>query len=432
MVKKSVWVYVLFLLLGLQATAQTAVDDTIRLSLSVEEANVHALQHNRTLKKAGMAVEQAEWEKIAAIANYLPQVSANANYTDHLGAQLNLLGQSITMEPSSTLTIQATQLIFNANALLGMRMADLAKKMSQSGSELTQLAIIQNVNSVYYSILSAEDNRRLLQQNVENVRKLAMATRSMVEVGISEQTEADQMDVTLANLENTLKSTERTIEIAYNSLRLLLGVDAHVSLQLTDRLGELLDTTDAYGLLTEPFVMNLHPEVKTSLLSVDLKKEERRMALATYLPSITAVYQYNEKLKTSGFDMTLKQNITFTASMPLFSSGGNYAKAKKAKLGYLSAQEDYQMLVDQMEIQDKQLRYNLKSALETYEIQQKNILVSKRVFENISKKYEQGLSSSLELTNASNSLLTAQGNYIGAVMNLLTAKDELAKLLGEL
>lgn len=62
----------------------------------------------------------------------------------------------------------------------------------------------------------------------------------------------------------------------------------------------------------------------------------------------------------------------------------------------------------------------------------KNILVSKRVFENISKKYEQGLSSSLELTNASNSLLTAQGNYIGAVMNLLTAKDELAKLLGEL
>ena len=85
-----------------------------------------------------------------------------------------------------------------------------------------------------------------------------------------------------------------------------------------------------------------------------------------------------------------------------------------------------------MLVQEKQLRYNLKSALESFEIQKKNIEVTQRVFNNITKKYEQGLSSSIEVTNANNNLLTAQSNYVSAVMNLLNAEDELLKLLGTL
>ena len=65
-------------------------------------------------------------------------------------------------------------------------------------------------------------------------------------------------------------------------------------------------------------------------------------------------------------------------------------------------------------------------------LQKKNIEVSQRVFDNISKKYEQGLSSSLELTMANNNLLTAQSNYVNSVMSLLNAQDALQKLLGTL
>jgi len=78
------------------------------------------------------------------------------------------------------------------------------------------------------------------------------------------------------------------------------------------------------------------------------------------------------------------------------------------------------------------LRYNLKSAQESFELQKKNIEVSQRVFDNITKKYDQGLSSSIELITANNNLLTAQSNYVNSVMTLLSSQDALQKLLGTL
>jgi outer membrane protein TolC len=418
------------------ALAQTAIDTVASKtwSFTLQEAQTFALKHNRDMIKSGLAVRQSEAAKWAAIANYLPQVNASANYINYLGAQLEIkvFPQPIKMEPSSTLTFQATQLIFNANAVIGMQLANLGKQLAEVSVEQTEKTVRQNVNTAYYSILAAEDNKHLLEQNVANVRNLVKATHAKVAVGMGEQTEADQMDVMLANLENTLQATERTIEVAYNSFRLLLGLAAQDKVVLIDSLQAFSGKEEALALLVEPFDPGQNTELKLSKLSVVMKQKEVNSAKATFLPTIAAAYQYNEKLLKSSFDMTLKQNIVLSASMPLFSSFKNSANVKKAKYAYLSAEQDYEKTLDLMMVQDKQLRFNLKNALDAYEIQQKNITVSKRVFDNITKKYEQGLSSSLEVTNASNNLLTAQGNYINSLMNLLSAKDALKKLLGTL
>ena len=80
-------------------------------------------------------------------------------------------------------------------------------------------------------------------------------------------------------------------------------------------------------------------------------------------------------------------------------------------------------------VQERQLRFNLVSAYENYQNQNDNINVSQRVFNNILNKYKVGMSSSLDVTNASNNLITAQSNYIQAVMELVNAQLELENLL---
>jgi outer membrane protein TolC len=278
--------------------------------------------------------------------------------------------------------------------------------------------------------LVSEHSKNILKKNLDNVRVLAEATRIKVNVGIGEQTEADQMEVTVANLENTLQSTERNIEMAYNSLRLLLGIGADDRLTLTSKLSELTDKTNSYELLLEPFVLENNIDMKTSDLSVDLSEKQLKSSIYSSLPTISAVYQRNEKLLKGAFDITLKNTLVLSANMPLFTSGKNSANVKKAKLALQSTQLDNELAKDQLLIQEKQLRYNLKSAQASYEIQKKNIEVSQRVFDNITKKYEQGLSSGMELTMANNNLLTAQSNYVSSVMSLLSAQDALQKLLG--
>jgi len=399
-------------------------------TFSLDQAKQHALENNRNMKKAGLAIEQAQAAKWIAIANYLPQSSVSMSYNNYLGANLEIFGQVIPMQESSTATIQVTQALFNANILVGIQLSELGRQMSQNMLKQTEQAIKQNVNIAYYSILVSEDNKSILEKNIENIRTLVKATHAKVDVGISEQTEADQMDITLANLENTLQSVERNIELAYNSMHLLLGIGVNDELKLTDPLLVLTERCNSYDLLSQPFQMENNPEMQASYLSLQMSKKQYDLSKATMLPSVTAIYQHNEKIMKSAFDMTMKNTLVISASMPLIVGGKNLAGVKKAKLGYLSSQLDNELAKDQLQLQEKQLRYNLKSTQASYEIQKKNIEVSQRVFNNITKKYEQGLSSSLELTMANNNLLTAQSNYISAVMNLLGAQDSLKKLLG--
>ena len=73
----------------------------------------------------------------------------------------------------------------------------------------------------------------------------------------------------------------------------------------------------------------------------------------------------------------------------------------------------------------------MASALETYDIQSRNLEVSQRVFDNITEKYRYGRASSLEVTNASTDIISAQSNYIQAVMSVLSAQVALEDLLNE-
>ena len=84
---------------------------------------------------------------------------------------------------------------------------------------------------------------------------------------------------------------------------------------------------------------------------------------------------------------------------------------------------------DQLGIQYQQLRFNLSNAFETYTNERDNMNVTKRVFNNVTNKFQWGAASGLELTNASNDLISAQSTYVQAVLTLVNAQVELAKFL---
>jgi len=417
-----------------QAQTNPQKEQKQSLSLSLDQAQQYALENNRTIKKADIAIKQAELSKWAAISNFLPQGNASYSYTGYFidSIYINAFHLSIPMTPSSSMNFQVTQSIFNLNYVVAIQLSKLGLQMSENAMEQTELSIKQSINTSYYSILLLENNKQILDKNLANVHILAKAVQSKVKVGIAEPTEADQIELTVANLENTLQSTERNIEMAYNSMRFLLGFDVNDELILTGSLSDLTGNKNTLELLVQPFELDNNLDLKSSKLSLEMNRKQYQLSMASLMPTFSAGFLHMEKFSQSAFDMAPKNSFSFSASMPLFTGGRNAANIRKAKLAYYSAQIDHDMAIDNLLIQEKQLRYNLKSMQEGFDIQKKNIEVSQRVFDNVTKKYEQGLSSSLELTIANNSLLTAQNNYINSIMSLLNAQDALQKLLGTL
>ena len=97
-------------------------------------------------------------------------------------------------------------------------------------------------------------------------------------------------------------------------------------------------------------------------------------------------------------------------NIPIFSGLQRDSKVKQAKITLEQSYMQKSLLQDQLNVQDEQLKFNLKNAMENYNLQKENIDVATRVLKNYQRKYELGAVSSLDLTQANNNYLQAETN----------------------
>ncbi len=408
------------------------------LTLSLEDAQGYAIEYNKTLKNAGLAIDAAKKAVMETMAMGFPQVDANIDYTNFLGAEIEMKFPGaeqpirIPFKPTSNLSISVGQLIFSGSYIVGLQTARIYRDLTESSYEKTELDIKQQVAGSYYTVLISEQLHEIIMQNLDNIKDVYNKTNAMYAVGMAEITDVDQMAVQVTYLENAAKSAERQIELAYNLLRIQLGVEAETVINLTGSLDEILAQIDFGTILTEPFDLkqNLDYQIMNSQQLISQKQVE--MEKMSYLPTVSGFYSRTEKILRPDFDMTPPNLIGLQMSIPIFSSGSRKARLDQAKINYETTLNTKSLLSDQLLIQEKQYRYNLSNALEQYESQKENVEVSKRVYDNINLKYQQGLVSSLDLTTANNNYLQAETNYISSLMQLLNAQLALDKLLNSL
>ena len=165
-----------------------------------------------------------------------------------------------------------------------------------------------------------------------------------------------------------------------------------------------------------------------------MAKKNVNMAWMDFLPTLSAYYQYSAKTyfgKDEGMNMTPPNMVGLSISLPLLTSGTRYANIKSNEIALQETQNSRRQAEDGLQVQYNQLRYDLASALETYDIQRRNLDVTQRVFANITEKYKYGRASSLEVTTASNDIISAQNNYLQAAMNVISAQTALENLLNK-
>lgn len=403
-------------------------EETLRLS--VKDAENYAVEHNRSMKTASLEVKKADYTRWQAISSMLPQVSGAFGHNNYLGYEINLMGMPIAMKPTTNFTLQAG-LGVSGQQIISTTISDVVKEMAQTNYEKSEQTIKSQVRKLYFSALAVENTIALLEQNMENMLTLETLTQRSAEVGVSEQTDVDQISVQVSSLRNTINSTRRSLEMIYNSLRLMLGTSVSAELILADRFDDVFSVENVESLLREQFSITKNLDYQLTEQSVELAKKQVRINEWAYGPQLSVAYQFTGKIQKTDFDMNPPQALVLTLNIPIFSSGTKLAKVNESKMDYQAALYNFETVTDQLQIQDRQLRFNLRSNLENYETQRKNIEVSQRVFTNISNKYEHGYSSSLDLTNASTNLIAAQSNYVQAMLELLNAQIELEELLNK-
>lgn len=419
-------------------TLMAQTDDTNELRLSLEEARNYALEHNRMLQNADLSVRQAHAARWQTIASMLPQadMSLGLNYTD--GSMKFSMTEGMKMEReienlAGSLGISAS-IAVNGQLIMGALINNTAIEMQDINKQNTELDVVSNVETYYITALAMERTVEILNKSLTDLEKLYEITLNTVKVGAAEQTTADQIQVQLSSMRSAINSTKRSLEMIYNALALQLAVGADVKLVLTDELDKLLNVEEALSLLSSDFNLSNNYSYQLAEKNVKLAKQNVIMAGMAYVPTLSAFYQYTAPNKYFSGDAAMEQSmgvVGLQLSIPLWSSGKRAAGITEKKLARQAAENSLADARDALMVQHKQLRYNLSSAYEDFDTQKLNIDVSQRVFESTSNKFEYGHASSLELTNASMTLLTAQSDYVQAILNLVNAQIELKKLLNK-
>ncbi len=415
--------------------AASGQDRPASMSVSIKEAQDYAVENNRTLANAALSVKQQRAARWQTIATLLPQASASLGYSNYFGYQIGLGeqmgGASIPMPSQGDVSVSVAWAL-NASSIVASIINTQAMEMADIQRQQTEQDVTSNVLVTYVSILVSEGNIDLLKRNLKNMEYLLQVSQNSTKVGVTEQVETDQIQVQVAQYKNSILTAERNREVLYNMLRLYMGLGVDTELALTQTLDEVLNMDEIMTILNSEINLADNYDYQVSKKNEEMAKKQIALKAMDYLPSITANYSYTAKKYfdgEGGFDMTPPNYVGVTLNVPIWSSGQRAAAITESKLAYRAAQNTLADTEDQLRLQDSQYRFNLANAIDDYTVQKNNVDVSERVLQNVSKKYEFGYASSVEVTNSSQDLITAQTNYTTAVYNLVEAYTNLKNLL---
>ncbi len=404
------------------------------VSLTLEQAQDFAVERNRSLKNASLAVQEAYAQRWQTIAAMLPSADASFAYSNYLGyeAEMKMGSMPVKIAMPNVHQFSITAAVgINGQGIVGALLQNIAIDMKKIALEQSETELRSNVRTSYMTVLVLQDISTLLDSSLINIEKLAGMTQNAVNAGAAEQTTADQIMVRINTIKNNIQSNRRNLELSMNSLRVLLALPAETQITLTQNISDMLSAEAILKQLGEEF--NIRNNLNYQLLEKNTQLAERNVHMAgwAYGPTVSLAYNYTNQhyYSEGGFRMTPPNLVQVNVSMPLWSSGKRAAGVVEKKIAYEETRNTLAETTDQLGIQYQQLRFNLNNAYETYLNEKENIDVTKRVFASTTEKFRYGTASNLELTNASNDLITAQSTYVQAVLTLVNAQVELDKFL---
>jgi len=447
-----------------------AQNDTI-YHFSLKEAQQFALENYYTSKNAALDIQIANKKVWETTAIGLPQISANVQgaYTPKLSASieefssltmlgnwmygadqaLNSLfpddgfGQIAQPDGSSSTstddmkwslagTITVTQLIFNGSYIVGLQSAKVYKKISELNQEQVALEVNELISNSYFNVLVAYENKRILDSTYKVMNASLNEMKAMGNQGFVDETDVDQMALSVANILSSLSLIERMVTISENLLKNNLGLHVSNKLELTDDLDKLVDNIAYEQLLSKEFV--LENNVTYAILNNQVKSSELLLKLdkSAYLPDLAAFYQYQKEFNDNAFSFTPPHTIGVALNIPIFNSGSKNAKVAQSKLEWVKATNTRDQMANAITLNYENSRSTLISAYETYLNEKKNLDLSKRIFQRSIIKFSNGLISSMDLAQIQSQFFSSQTSYYKAVLELNSAQNELLKMLNEL
>jgi len=448
--RKSLLLFTCALGLYFPAKAQDSTE-VQSYALSLQEAITYGLENSYTAKNAQTDVEIALKQKWEIIAQGLPQISGEITYQNQLIQPTSFIpaqffdpdAQPGTFTPvqfspkqSASATATWNQLIFDGSYIVGVQSAKTLLQISENAKVKTDLEVKQSVIEAYGNVLLAQESISIFQKNLKTINKNLNDTRKIFENGLGEEEDVEQLQITALGLETQLNNTVRQLAIAYDMLKLTLGIPIDSKLEVTDNLEDVTMQYYDLNLLTQDIQAEKNIDFRIAEDQTNLARTEVKLEKSKALPRLSAYINYGTAGASNSFTFFddeqryFEQSIVgVSLSVPIISSGMRAARTAQKELAYRKSLEDLEQTRNQVKLEIASARNDYQFALDNFATQEKNLALSERIENKNSIKFFEGIASSFELSEAQTQLYQAQQDYLQAMYEVIANKAALEKTL---
>ena len=334
-----------------------------------------------------------------------------------------------------TAGITASQLIFSPSYFVGVQAAKAYAASMEAAEERSVADARRAAGEAYAAALAAQENVDVLRRAVELASDAHDQTRALVAEGLAEATDADQLELGLAEVQQQLTAAEGMAAVAMDALKFTMGVPVSTRFILADSFDTLEGQFAGASVLGTPFDANRLPEIRTQQQNLALSELGIRNEKAAGLPSIGAFYTNQRNAQRDAFDFFGEgswypiQLVGVQMNVPIWSSFAGKERVHQAAITRDRAQVALDQLTEAATLEYRAAKTEYTSALAQREQSERALALAERILERTRIRFTEGLSSSFDLTQAQNQLVNAQGNLTQATLRWLNAHLRLQRSL---
>ena len=412
---------------------------------TVERCMQYAADHSHTVRQQQFALEDSRAVKTQAIGAFLPSVYGSVDGQINFGRAID--PSTNTYTDVSTLYngygLQASLVVFDGlQRYNNLRLAKANVAMGRSGVRAEKDDVALKVYKAYMDLVYCEGAVSQTAKKRDESRELLRQTSVMAEVGQKSDADVAQMRATLAADEYELAHMQSQTTKAMLALKQLMGfpVDSALAVIQPSFDDELLTADDASQI--SAFAATDNPRILKAQQNVEAARYSLRAARGALLPTIslsggvsTSFFRNMDKGRHASFSSQFRNNageyVGLSLSIPLFDRLASYSTIRRRKTALVQAQEN--LAYEQSELRRIIVEAASDVANSTKEVEkmQEQVEADSIASRLTTRKYEEGLASSIDVKTAAVTLLQSRVRLLQSQLTMAYNRKLLAYYKGE-
>ena len=419
-------------------------------SLTLAAAKEYALKNAFQLKNTQMDAQSAKLQTEELIAIGLPQISGSIQYQNFIDRPTSILpgdffgmpGQNVAVQfgvpQTITAGINASQLLFDGSWLVGLQASKAYAALQNKNIIKSEIDVKKATEEAYHYAVIAQESIALLTASRDLLVTTLDHTKALNKEGFVETQDVEQLTLSLNELEARIRVAETQAVIAKALLKFTIGMNVDEDITLADNSKTILEAFNAQ-LIQTPFnadnlIDNQIIKEGLSLQKLNVKNEQ-----AGLLPNLAAFYSLQRQAQRQEFNFFdgdeewyPTQLWGLSMNIPIVSGGRKTKSIQRAEVEVKRMEETLSFSNNAAKLEYQVGMAEYMNATQNVDLAMQSYNLASSILQKTQIKFDQGTSSSFELSRQTSQLLQAQVSLIQARLSLMNAQTRLSKSLNAL